>query len=700
MPNVVGMTVTEAEREVLAAGKSVRATSARAIVAGYRESNLERGRIASQTERVGRTMYPYWDDVGGKYGEVTFTVYLSSGPRPAPDFTGKSERAARELAQRERVALSFGAAKQNFRVPKGLVSEQRPDPGEPMSRSRVTAYLSDGYPLPNYKNQTVNAALRDSGKLGFTVVQQAERNLLAPAGIVFDQNPPPDTLLPLRGPVTLKVSQGWPVPRFIGQPESAGDKLAQRYRIDLVKQAQDNARVPVGEIFDQQPPADELIPDNRKVNVTLSAGYPLPDLLGHDEAYARQVAKTLGFELTISRQPEREHTAGKIAGQTPAAGTRLPLDSPVAVVASEGWRTPDFLKLEENQARSLADEKQVALAVTERVDRATQPGIVFDQSPEPDTLLPPGRPVEILVSSGFPTPRFIEMQRSEAESRAAQNSIRLNVEKTANVDIPAGLVFDQSPKPGTPLPADSRVSVSVSSGWPVPDFVGQSEERALATAEANKITLVTVGSREDFDLRPGYVVTQLPEPGDAIPADRHVQILLSLGWPIAPDAVGRQGRNISQAFSQAHPNATVALNERVFTLQAAGTVLSQTPKAGLKLGRDQKLELVIAAEKPVWFWPATGAAALTALCGGGLLARRYRVQVNGRTPVEQGVSPQADNPGDVTCKVTRDPGSQLCTGAAADTEDAQAADSILHMKVSVDLGEQTIHSVAIEGEEG
>ena len=40
------------------------------------------------------------------------------------------------------------------------------------------------------------------------------------------------------------------------------------------------------------------------------------------------------------------------------------------------------------------------------------------------------------------------------------------------VQSAAGTVLSQRPGAGAPLPADSRVALTVSSGWTVPDFIG------------------------------------------------------------------------------------------------------------------------------------------------------------------------------------------------------------------------------------
>ena len=76
MPNVIGLTVAEAESRVYSAGRSIRATSAKAQIVERRSDARPAGQIIRQMELPGKLMRP---DMDGKYGEVTFSVVVSTG---------------------------------------------------------------------------------------------------------------------------------------------------------------------------------------------------------------------------------------------------------------------------------------------------------------------------------------------------------------------------------------------------------------------------------------------------------------------------------------------------------------------------------------------------------------------------------------------------------------------------------------------
>ena len=616
MPNVVGMTVPEAERRVLAAGRETRASSARAEIVGRQSDELPAGRIIRQLEAPSTAMRPFMGDVGGNYGEVSFRVVVSTGPEPAPNFVGSSLQEAEQLARRREVDLNIGPSQRNPRVPEGIVVRQDPAAGQPMQRRRVTVYPSAGYPLPNYVGQPVERARNESRRLEFSLEESSEDNVDFERGVIFDQEPEAGTPLPLRGPVTVRVSRGWPVPEFIGRTETEAGRIAEETRIRLDATARENPRVPAGIIFDQRPPAGDLLPRDRIVSVAFSTGYPLPDLVGMHQDEARRVAAELNFELAVRRSPLVDRIVDHVDTQAPEAGTRLPLEGPVSVLVSEGWPTPEFLTLGENEATALAEESQVLLQVVERRrDRESRPGIVIEQNPPPGALLPPGQAVGVVFSASDPTPRLIGLTEEEGAALAAREDVRLNTTGEPSREFAPGLIAGQSPEPGAPLPPDGTVSAVISTGWPTPDFVGMTEAEASGVAADIDIALVKTAPREDFELSSGRVIEQRPAAGAVIPADRRVEIALSLGWPVAPDAVGRSADSVEREFLGRHPNASVEHGESLMTLEPAGSVISQHPEPGVKLGPKQRLRLVSSAVKPPWLWPAGGVASILLALG-------------------------------------------------------------------------------------
>jgi beta-lactam-binding protein with PASTA domain len=684
MPEVVGLTIPQAESVVASASRAVGGRGARAQVVGEQPGDRPAGTILRQLERPGTAMSPSRDDVGGNYGVTGFRVVLSTGPEPAPNFVGMQRNEALDAARRAEIDLSIAGSVRNPRVPAGVVTGQSPAPGQAMSRRRVSVELSAGYPLPDLVGRSYDDALRIAQRLGFELQPRGERHPFTAEGVVFEQRPGADTLLPLRGPVSVGVSRGWPVPEFIGRSEDEARRMAGEARISLDSARRDNARVPAGMIFAQSPEPGRLIPPDRRVGVSVSAGMALPDLTGRTEDEAREIAAELGFGLEVEREPVVDRPAGRVHRQSPAPGaTRLPLQRPVQVTVSRGWPTPNLVGLQEDAAQRRARDRQVRVEVSARArDRDNQPGIVIAQRPQAGALLPPGQPVQVTLSTGYPTPDFVGLQDTAAQSLARRETIGLRLQQQPSPDVPAGVVLSQRPAAGAPLPADSRVALTVSSGWTVPDFVGSTLDEARAVAEPARITLSQAAAREDFDMAEGLITAQQPAAGTALRENRQVEITLSLGWPRAPQAIGRDGESVRSDFLRRHPRASVTLRERALSREAAGTVIAQRPSAGARLDRGQNLSLEVAGGTSLWLWSGAGLAVLA--LGAGMVwigprvagARAYRG------------SSSTDPARGIHLRVTKDPGTQTTAKTGRDQSAAPAHDDV-ELRVKVDMGVQT-----------
>ena len=180
-------------------------------------------------------------------------------------------------------------------------------------------------------------------------------------------------------------------------------------------------------------------------------------------------------------------------------------------------------------------------------------------------------------------------------------------------------------------------------------------------------------------------------PGTALPPDRTVSLVYSLGWPLAPDAIGSSARAVTQSFTARHPNARIQPEERYLTLQPAGSVIAQHPDAGLKLGRDQRLALVVAAPRPPWTWAALGVLVAAGAAVTVRALRRDAAADTGRRTADF-----ADETAGIHLRVSQDLGEQEVSVATADGWTAAQQDTPVRVRVVIDLGEQSVGPVSEE----
>jgi serine/threonine-protein kinase len=93
-------------------------------------------------------------------------------------------------------------------------------------------------------------------------------------------------------------------------------------------------------------------------------------------------------------------------------------------------------------------------------------GIVISTSPDAGTSWPQPKPVTIVLSAGPPVPDFVGQQKAVAEQWTAANGVKLNEVTTAS-DQPTDTVIKQSARPGSSFTAGQVISVTISSGPPM-----------------------------------------------------------------------------------------------------------------------------------------------------------------------------------------------------------------------------------------
>jgi len=153
--------------------------------------------------------------------------------------------------------------------------------------------------------------------------------------------------------------------------------------------------------------------------------------------------------------------------------------------------------------------------------------------PAPEPLLPTER---IAASTPPPAPEGAPLPdvrgQSESEARSALEAAGFTVEtkRRATRERPAGIVADQTPTPGTPLPPGATVLIGVSSGPPravvIANTVGLSVDQAARMLQASglAVEILVEDPPEGVNARPGRVWKQTPEAGAVVDEGQTVRI--------------------------------------------------------------------------------------------------------------------------------------------------------------------------------
>ncbi len=197
----------------------------------------------------------------------------------------------------------------------------------------------------------------------------------------------------------------------------------------------------------------------------------VPTVAGLTESAAVKELRADGFTVRQAGAINNNTVkAGSIVRTVPAVGTKVRKGSAITLVPSAGPRTikvPDISGQQLADAESALRQSGLTVGQVHKVaSSSVDAGIVVSTSPAAGLLWPQPKPVTISVSAGPPLPNFVGQNEQAIQQWASQNDIQLNVQQAGNSDQPQGTITQQSPAANTPISQNETVTIMVSNGPP------------------------------------------------------------------------------------------------------------------------------------------------------------------------------------------------------------------------------------------
>ena len=197
----------------------------------------------------------------------------------------------------------------------------------------------------------------------------------------------------------------------------------------------------------------------------------VPQVAGVSAATAQADLRDAGLTPGTTKTVLDNHVAkGLVVTTIPSNGSRIARGGRVNLIVSAG---PHMIKMPQVTGLKLTDAQAAikhAGLVPGKVKMVTSPtiaaGIVISTSPNAGTSWPQPKPVTIVLSAGPPLPNFVGQQKAVAEQWAAANGVKLNEETSAS-DQPVDTVIKQSVPPGSAFTAGQVITVTISPGPPM-----------------------------------------------------------------------------------------------------------------------------------------------------------------------------------------------------------------------------------------
>ena len=188
-------------------------------------------------------------------------------------------------------------------------------------------------------------------------------------------------------------------------------------------------------------------------------------------ASARAELTAAGFTVSTGRAVlDNQVARGKVIRSVPPAGARVASGSRVILIPSAG---PHMITVPQVTGQDLATAEQalrhagLTVGKVRTEPSATIPaGIVVSTRPLAGAMQPQPDPVSLVVSAGPPVPDFVGQPAGVAEQWAQANGVSLDEVTAAHSDLPAGTVTHQSAPPGSAFTRGQVIIVKISPGPP------------------------------------------------------------------------------------------------------------------------------------------------------------------------------------------------------------------------------------------
>ena len=186
------------------------------------------------------------------------------------------------------------------------------------------------------------------------------------------------------------------------------------------------------------------------------------------QADLRDVGLTPGATTTVL---DNTVAKGLVIRTSPANGSRITRGGRVGLVVSAG---PHMIDMPQVTGQALSDAQAAikhAGLVPGKVKTVTSTtipvGIVISTDPTAGTSWPQPKPVSIVLSAGPPLPNFVGQDKSVAEQWTAANGVKLNEVTAAHSDQPVNMVVKQSAPPGSAFTNGEVITIQISPGPPM-----------------------------------------------------------------------------------------------------------------------------------------------------------------------------------------------------------------------------------------
>ncbi|MFC3998716.1 Stk1 family PASTA domain-containing Ser/Thr kinase [Nocardiopsis sediminis] len=215
----------------------------------------------------------------------------------------------------------------------------------------------------------------------------------------------------------------------------------------------------------------------------------VPDVIGLDEETAASVLADSGLQMEVDERGIFSDAAdeGEIAGASPEIDDRIEPNGTVTVFLSRGPQTvsmPEVVGLTANDARDALEGAGFSDIELDEASSEDEPiGAVVASDPEQGTDADRAESVTLTLSTGFAVPDVAGQTQEDATDALRAKGLGVDVAEAPSDDVPAGRVISTDPGQGENVGRGDAVTLTVSSG---PDRIEVPDVTGLSVEAAQR----------------------------------------------------------------------------------------------------------------------------------------------------------------------------------------------------------------------
>ena len=276
--------------------------------------------------------------------------------------------------------------------------------------------------------------------------------------------------------VMLAVPSRVPVPSVVGSSISVATQRlrSEGFKVEIVRDTSDKPR---NTVVGQDPGGGETADEGSTVTLNISDGpaiQKVPDVVGDGRRAARRALTAAGFEVAERRVPSDSVRIDRVITQSPSGNSQAERGQTVTIEVSSGpakAAVPDVVGKSVDDARTALERAGFRVSVVTREDEERDPGTVLEQTPGAGASAQRGAAVTIVVAEEtkqVDVPRVVGRSKDEATAVLSRRGLNVVVEQTP-VDSPDEDSVVLSQSPDPDEAVDRDSTVTITVGVFDPD---------------------------------------------------------------------------------------------------------------------------------------------------------------------------------------------------------------------------------------